>query len=289
MTEPHDTVSFRHHHRMRVRWAEVDPQGIVFNAHYLAYADTAVTEYWRALALPYERIPKLFGGELFVRHAELSYHASARYDDWLDLAVRCERMGRSSLTLACRIRAQGRDAVDVKLVYALADPALKQALELPQALRDWITAFEGGQPMCTIKLGTWRELAADARPLRMAVFIEEQGVPADMEWDEDDETAVHAVAYNRAGQPVATARLLASNAGTAKLGRMAVDAALRGSGIGMQVLQALLEQARRRGDHSVALHAQLSAHGFYERCGFVAAGPVFDEAGIDHVLMTRSL
>ena len=262
-------------------------QGIVFNAHYLAYADAAVTEYWRALGLPFgERIPTLFGGELLVRHAELSYHASARYDDWLDVKVRRVRLGRSSLALACQINAQGHHAVDVDLVYVFSDPALKQSQEIPAELRDWINAFEAGVTMTDIALGTWAHLQADARPLRTAVFIDEQRVPVEMEWDADDATAVHAVAYNRARQPIATARLLPAHAGVSKVGRMAVDASLRGSGVGQGVLMAMLACARERGDRSVALHAQVSARGFYERCGFMASGPVFDEAGIAHLLMS---
>lgn len=281
--------AFRFHHRLRVRWAEVDPQGIVFNARYLEYADTAVTEYWRALALPYQRIPGMFGGELFVRHAALNFQASARYDDWLMLAVRCVRMGRSSLVLACRIEAGGRPAADVELVYVFADPAAQASRELPQALRDWVQAYEDGASMVDVRVGRWADLQAQAAPLRQAVFIDEQQVPPEMEWDEDDERSLHAVALNRAGDALATARLLPADRGCARIGRMAVQAPLRGCGVGRLVLHRLVAEAQLRGDREIALHAQLTARRFYERSGFVARGPEFDEAGIRHVEMTLAL
>lgn len=274
---------------MRVRWSEVDPQGVVFNGHYMTYADTAVTEYWRALALPYQRIPALFGGELFVRHAELSYRASAYYDDWLEVYVRGARIGRTSLAISCRIKAQSQYVVDVNLVYVLADPQVKQALEIPPMFREWINAFESGAAMTQTRLGSWDELRADAAQLRSMVFIEEQGVPADQEWDSDDATALHAVVYNRAAQAIATARLIQAPLGVAKIGRMAVDISLRGGGVGRDLLLAMLAQAKQRGNQRVVLHAQVTARGFYERYGFEAEGPEFDEAGLAHVLMSKTL
>jgi YbgC/YbaW family acyl-CoA thioester hydrolase len=77
---------FRFFHRLRVRWAEVDMQKIVFNAHYLMYFDTAVADYWRALAMPYEEAMHLLQGDLYVKKATVEFHASARMDDRLDVA-----------------------------------------------------------------------------------------------------------------------------------------------------------------------------------------------------------
>src|SRR6187399_1947839 len=88
---------FRFFHRLRVRWAEVDMQKIVFNAHYLMYFDTAVADYWRALALPYEESMHALQGDLYVRKATVDFHASGRIDDVLDVAMRCARIGNSSL------------------------------------------------------------------------------------------------------------------------------------------------------------------------------------------------
>ena len=88
---------------------------------------------------------------------------------------------------------------------------------------------------------------------------------------------------------VATGRLISHGHGLARIGRMAVKAEYRGHGLGRTVLRGLMEVARQRGDREVILHAQLSARGFYEKEGFIAQGPVFVEAGIDHIEMMRKL
>jgi predicted GNAT family N-acyltransferase len=128
--------------------------------------------------------------------------------------------------------------------------------------------------------------------LRTRVFVEEQGVPAEIEQDDADATAVHAVSRglsgDLAGRVVATGRLLERD-GVAVIGRMAVDAAVRGQGHGAAVLAELHRQAVRRGFRAVELHAQLTARGFYERAGYTAVGEEYQEAGIAHVTMRRSL
>jgi predicted GNAT family N-acyltransferase len=132
-----------------------------------------------------------------------------------------------------------------------------------------------------IVTGDWDSLRDDAQRLRVEVFVIEQGVPIELEWDESDLVSTHAVAYDEDGQPLATGRLLPDG----HIGRMAVQQSLRGTGIGSQVLQALLEEARRGGHAELVLHAQMHAQGFYSRHGFVAAGGSFMEAGIEHVKM----
>ena len=88
---------FRFAHRLRVRWVEVDMQQIVFNGHYLMYFDTAVTDYWRHLAMPYAATMHQLGGDLYVKKASVEYHGSARYDDQLEVCLRCARIGTSSM------------------------------------------------------------------------------------------------------------------------------------------------------------------------------------------------
>jgi YbgC/YbaW family acyl-CoA thioester hydrolase len=97
---------FRFFHRLRVRWAEVDMQNIVFNAHYLMYFDTAVTDYWRALALPYQESMHRLGGDLYVKKAGIEFHASGRMDDLLDVAMKCSRIGNSSIAFTGAIQAR---------------------------------------------------------------------------------------------------------------------------------------------------------------------------------------
>jgi predicted GNAT family N-acyltransferase len=131
--------------------------------------------------------------------------------------------------------------------------------------------------------GSWQELRPRALPIRWAVFVEEQKVPAEEEVDELDDLSLHVVAVLD-GQAVATGRLCPDG----RIGRMAVRGAFRQLGWGAAVMKALLEEADRRGLQASYLHAQCHALAFYERFGFRAEGPVFDEAGIPHRLMRRT-
>jgi len=129
---------------------------------------------------------------------------------------------------------------------------------------------------------------AELAALRTRVFVEEQGVPAEIEQDAADETAVHAISRDPAGRVVATGRLLV-NGTTATIGRMAAEASVRGRGHGAAVLAELHRQAVLRGVTEVELHAQVNARRFYERAGYSAVGEVYQEAGIDHITMRRAL
>lgn len=148
----------------------------------------------------------------------------------------------------------------------------------------------------TLRLDSWDALKDVALPLRMAVFVDEQRVPAEMELDEHDPLSLHAVLPDDDGSALATGRLLPASrhgedchmvgaGGMARIGRMAVRHDRRGLGLGAQVLDALVQASRHRGDAGVLLHAQCSALGFYARRGFAARGERFDEAGIEHVEM----
>ena len=280
---------FRFRERLRVRWSEIDAQKIVFNGHYLTYFDTAIAGYWRALAMPYAETMETLGGDMFVRKATLEYLGSAVYDDVLDIAMRCERVGNSSMLFVGGAFRQEKLLVSCELTYVFADPHVKQARPVPAALRALFDDFEAGQSMVDVKVGAWPELGAEARPIRDAVFIAEQKIAAEMEWDDADADAVHAVAFNRLGRALGTGRMLEHVPGVAKIGRMAVSGASRNSGVGRAVLEALLTAARERGDRQAVLHAQISAAAFYERAGFTRRGPPFDEAGIEHVEMLRAL
>jgi YbgC/YbaW family acyl-CoA thioester hydrolase len=280
---------FRLFHKLRVRWAEVDMQKIVFNGHYLMYFDTAVADYWRALAMPYEEGMHQLEGDLYVKKATVEFHASARMDDRLDVGLKCARIGNSSMQFLGAIFRGEELLITCELVYVFADPATQTSRPVPARLREMLTGYEAGEPMLRIRTGTWAELGADAGRVRTEVFVQEQRIPAELEWDEDDATAVHAVAYNRLGQAIATGRLLPASDGVAKVGRMAVHQALRGCGFGEQVLRALVEKAQQRGDRGIELHAQRTARDFYARLGFAAQGEPYEEAGIPHITMTSAL
>ena len=282
-------ADFRCLHRLRVRWAEVDLQGIVFNGHYLMYFDTAVGDYWRALALPYIESMRRLHGDLYVKNSTLEYHASARYDELLDVGMRCARIGNSSLAFEGAVFRGDTLLVRGALLYVFADPATQTSKRVPDALRAALQGYEAGESMLEVRTGDWAELGEAAHPIREEVFVVEQGVPVAMEWDEADAGCLHAVAFNRLGMALATGRLLQHAPGVARIGRMAVRQPMRGGGAGRAVLDALLAAARARGDREARLHAQLSAEGFYARAGFARCGSPFDEAGIVHVEMTRPL
>ena len=124
--------------------------------------------------------------------------------------------------------------------------------------------------------------------LRTRVFVEEQGVPPEIERDDRDATAVHALSRDETGRVVATGRLLVDGE-PATIGRMAADASVRGRGHGAAVLAELHRQAALRGVREIELHAQLTARRFYERAGYSTVGDVYEEAGIAHVTMRRRL
>ncbi len=287
--KPMKRQDFRFSHRMRVRWVEVDMQQIVFNGHYLMYFDTAVTDYWRQVAMPYAATMQQLGGDMYVKKASVEYHASAEMDDFLDVCLRCDRIGNSSMTFVGAIFRGDELLITSELVYVYADPAVKKSLPVPPALRGMLEAFEKGEDMVELLIGPWAELQALASPLRTEVFVHEQKVPAAMEWDNDDAMALHAVVLNRMGMVLATGRLLQTAGGVARIGRMAVKKQMRGSDLGRRVLQGLIDAAKDRGDHQVILHAQCSAEGFYRRAGFTPHGAVFEEAGMAHIEMQLSL
>ncbi|MDB5911806.1 MAG: family N-acetyltransferase [Ramlibacter sp.] len=280
---------FRFFHRLRVRWAEVDMQKIVFNAHYLMYFDTAVADYWRAMALPYEDAMQLLQGDIFVKKASIEFHASARMDDRLEVGLRCSRIGNSSMLFQGAIFRGEQLLITCELVYVFADPKTQTSQPVPQLLRDTITAYEAGEAVVQVRTGSWEALGADAGRIRTEVFVNEQQIPQELEWDAADAVALHAVAYNRLGQPIATGRLLPAVDGTAAVGRMAVHQVLRGCRFGEQVLLALAAQAQLRGDGAIELHAQRTACSFYARLGFVPEGEPYEEAGIPHLTMRSKL
>ncbi len=280
---------FRFLHRLRVRWAEIDMQKIVFNGHYLTYIDTAVTAYWGRLALPYETAFHILGGELYVKKATLEYHASARMDDDLSVGMKCSRLGKSSMVFEAGIFRGDKLLISGELIYVFADPHTQTSKPIPEALRHILLIYEAGESVVDLKTGSWSEMKSLAAPLRSEVFVDEQEVPAELEVDELDATALHAVVLNKLGQAVATGRLLQPQAHVAQIGRMAVSKPLRGGHLGQMVVESFIEAARKRGDREVLLHAQCSAEGFYRRLGFKAHGDIFDDAGIDHIEMTLQL
>lgn len=133
---------------------------------------------------------------------------------------------------------------------------------------------------------TWRDARATLLAIRFEVFVDEQGVPPELEEDAEDPSARHLLVRERShGAPIATARLLP----TGHIGRMAVRKAWRRRGVGSAMLRRLVEMARAQGLEEVFLNAQCAAEDFYRRHGFLAEGEIFEDAGIPHRRMSRPL
>lgn len=270
---PPERADFRFAEPLRVRWSEVDLQGIVFNGHYLNYVDTAVAGWWRALGLPYAESMRALGGDLYVRRASLDYAASARYDERLEIGVRCLRVGRSSSVVQAAVFRDGQRLVHGELVYVFADPATQTARPVPDVLR-----------------ALWQDFDCGARVLALAPAA---GCAAD---DADDaqgavdarrDDAVVAApgttrlsVVNRIGRAIGSVSLAAAVDGSAEVLALSIDERLRGAGLGTQALAALADHARRRGLRRLQLQVPRAALAWALRAGGVAdaAGPCPTEA-----------
>lgn len=132
-----------------------------------------------------------------------------------------------------------------------------------------------------LTLGDWDTQQEMARAVRYEVFVIEQNIPVELEWDEMDAVCLHALALNASGEAIGTGRLLPDG----HIGRMAVRQEGRGAGVGSALLQALMLEAKKRGDTAVRLNAQVAVEPFYVRHGFARQGEEFIEADIPHIHM----
>jgi predicted GNAT family N-acyltransferase len=158
--------------------------------------------------------------------------------------------------------------------------------------RDIIELFDLVPPYTPVNIaeyrvesGDWTRLADRSRPIRQQVFMREQGVPPELEWDEFDPNSRHALAFDAKGDSIGTGRLLPDG----HIGRMAVLREWRSKGVGAALLRHLMDLARSQGMHRLALNAQTHAAPFYARFGFSPEGIEFMEAGIPHISMTQTL
>ena len=284
---------FRFFERLRVRWAEIDAQQIVFNGHYLTYFDTAIAGYWRALAMPYAETMAR------ARRRPVRAQGDARIPGARPATTTCSTSAcaapasatRRSCSLGGAFR-QEQLLVSGELVYVFADPhAQGVASRCRAALRELFESFEAG--------------AADGRGARRLVARARGGgardpqprssstsssIPAEMEWDDADADAVHAVAFNRLGRALGTGRMLEHVPGVAKIGRMAVAARVAAR----RRRPRRARRLARRGARSAAIARRCCTRRSAPRRSTsapasCAAAPEFDEAGIAHVEMLRAL
>jgi acyl-CoA thioester hydrolase len=148
MPQPAD---FPFRHRLRVRWSEVDPQGIVFNPNYLVYADVGLTEFWRAAGIDYTDLLKTHGIDTFMVNCRADWFASAHFDEEIAIGMRVERVGRTSLGFAFAVFGPGGAAlVSGALTYVFARPGPPRTpeavpSELVTQLRTFEEALKAGQ------------------------------------------------------------------------------------------------------------------------------------------------
>ena len=148
-------AGFRLIHPLRVRYSEGDMQGIVFNAHYLNYADVAATEYWRELLLAEGQEPgsdmigcfhSYFGGDTQLRHVEIDFRASAKVDDMLAICTRVTRFGRTSYRTLTHISRDDQLLATVQITYVWFDRGTDMVAPVPQSFIDAVCGFEVSRP-----------------------------------------------------------------------------------------------------------------------------------------------
>ena len=229
-------------------------------------------------------------GDLFVRKATVEYHGSARYDDVLDIGIRCARVGNSSMLFECAAFRQDRLLVSRRTGLRLRRPAQPDRRgRCPRPLREVLQGFEAGRRWSTVRVGNWDELGREAQQIRTEVFVDEQNIPAEMEWDDADaaaSTRSRSTASACRWRPAGCSSMCPGSRRSAawRCGRRCAAAASAA-----RCSMRLLQVAREHGDREAVLHAQTSASGFYARAGFAERGPIFDEGGIPHVEMVRAL
>ena len=138
--------------------------------------------------------------------------------------------------------------------------------------------------MFRVQSGHWDKLEQDAKFIRKQVFIIEQNIPEEEEWDDQDMISQHFVIYDQ-DQPIATARLLQNHS----VGRVAVVKAYRGQGLGQMIMLEIISYAQKQGLSVLTLSSQVHAISFYEKLGFTVQGNPYDECGISHIEMTMNL
>jgi acyl-CoA thioester hydrolase len=127
-------------HRLRVRFHECDPQGVVFNAHYFMYFDVALTEMWRAAFGSYQTVVDQ-GTDVVVVEAAATYRASARFDEEIDVELGIARLGTTSMTTATAVRREGELLVEGRLVHVFVDPSTMAKQTIPEHVRAGLARY----------------------------------------------------------------------------------------------------------------------------------------------------
>lgn len=264
--------AFRYLEPLRVRWAEVDMQKVVFNVHYLMYIDTAVAGYWRALALPYTQTMVDLSGDLFVRKSSIEYFAAAEYDDRLEVGLRCARTGTSSMLFEAAVFRGDETLVTAELVYVFADPHLRRSKPIPEPLKQALSAFEAGESMVTAAHISWVEAQEDTVELRQQVFVDEMRWPTAWVSDSEDATASHLVLVNRLGRIIGAGRITTTTERAGHLSHWVIHRGARGSGYARLWLDAAIAWSRSQGLLHLMVDTPDSLVKFFIQAGFRSDG-----------------
>jgi acyl-CoA thioester hydrolase len=130
-------------HQLRVRYHECDAQGIVFNAHHFAYFDITLTELWREAFGSYDAVRDDFGSDVVVADAQASFRGSPRFDDLLDIEMRIEKLGNSSMVATFEEKRDGEVLVSGRMVHVFVDPETMQKQPIPDAVRERLSPYVG--------------------------------------------------------------------------------------------------------------------------------------------------
>jgi acyl-CoA thioester hydrolase len=137
-------ADFKFFHGLRVRWAEVDMQQVVFNGHYLMYFDVAVMEYWRHLGFNYPKdLVQTLSCDSMAVKSVVEYHQPAKFDDWIEVGVRCDRIGNSSMHYCLEIHRGNEHLISGELFYVVVDAQHYRSTRVPEAMRQRFRDFEG--------------------------------------------------------------------------------------------------------------------------------------------------
>jgi acyl-CoA thioester hydrolase len=134
-------------HTLRVRWAEVDLQGIVFNGNYLTYFDVAITEYWREAGVMEDIIHPKDHIEMFAKKSIVEYHAPAHFDDVLEIGIRCADLGKTSMRFVLEIFKMNHMVISGELVYVAANSQIRKSVPIPDEWRSKIVSMEKARPI----------------------------------------------------------------------------------------------------------------------------------------------
>jgi GNAT superfamily N-acetyltransferase len=220
-------------------------------------------------------------GDLFVRKATLEYEGSARYDEQLEVGIRCGRIGTSSMTVQATVFRGAQRLVHGELVYVFADPATQTSRPLPQRLREVLLGFEAGEPVLVLVEGSEAPGAGALTDEEGTLLLPPAQPAAEGSW--------HVAAHNRLGLTVARGRLQPVQAGVAVLDHLVVRPSLQGSGIGRTMLSALAHAATARGAARLQVDAPAGAVPFFTRAGFEPVSSPGDAGAEGGVRLQRRL